>query len=404
MLIKISVETNIMLEKRKRTPHIRSKFWFRPLLLGLLCIVVVIVVFTQTQSISPQIVYIAPDEEGIENVWLADLNHPEHPRQLTHFEEQHRIHSLQTSETSDAIFFVRDNKPYHHRDNQLQEFTLLCDDETLLCSHWKLHPDGDLVLFVTWVRGSNALADLSNALADLHVLDLRMNQLKTIFQSSDEHRLYPYSINWVTDTYTIQGNYSTEDDVRLVEFDATTAQMHDVDDEPIYCAKPSPDDTHCAYNISDGSDPIAPELVGVYEFGSSEQTVLPLNYMERPLHNNLSIVTAYFYDWHPDSTHFLLGEYATDVFDEQFVFTGINLNLYNVDTMDFVTLTSVSDLTHRDVFFSFALFNADGTKLLVEKGDSVSNLNHIILVDVATGEQTKLPIRGYGAQWVSGGN
>jgi hypothetical protein len=117
MLIKISVETNIMLEKRKRTPHIRSKFWFRPLLLGLLCIVVVIVVFTQTQSISPQIVYIAPDEEGIENVWLADLNHPEHPRQLTHFEEQHRIHSLQTSETSDAIFFVRDNKPYHHRDN-----------------------------------------------------------------------------------------------------------------------------------------------------------------------------------------------------------------------------------------------------------------------------------------------
>jgi hypothetical protein len=260
------------------------------------------------------------------------------------------------------------------------------------------------VLFVTWVRGSNALADLSNALADLHVLDLRMNQLKTIFQSSDEHRLYPYSINWVTDTYTIQGNYSTEDDVRLVEFDATTAQMHDVDDEPIYCAKPSPDDTHCAYNISDGSDPIAPELVGVYEFGSSEQTVLPLNYMERPLHNNLSIVTAYFYDWHPDSTHFLLGEYATDVFDEQFVFTGINLNLYNVDTMDFVTLTSVSDLTHRDVFFSFALFNADGTKLLVEKGDSVSNLNHIILVDVATGEQTKLPIRGYGAQWVSGGN
>ena len=93
--------------KRKRSPNRRIKILFFAIML--LCLVTSITSLS-IYLLRPQgakIVYLAPDKNGVEALWLADLANPENPKQLTHYEDPNtRIADYQITDDGQYIAYL----------------------------------------------------------------------------------------------------------------------------------------------------------------------------------------------------------------------------------------------------------------------------------------------------------
>ncbi|MGB7340369.1 MAG: hypothetical protein WBC91_15840 [Phototrophicaceae bacterium] len=167
-----------------------------------------------------------------------------------------------------------------------------------------------------------------------------------------------------------------------------------------YCEFISPDGKRCAYNMSDGFDPIGPELVSIFNSGSSRRLIIPLDHRRRPEFSNLSTVTAFFHGWHPNNNQFLISEYVREIVDGEYNFIGVNLNLYDLQTREFITISSVPE----EVWYGLASFNSDGSEMVINRASYNTNeTDQLIHFDLITGEETVLPLFGTQPQWVNGG-
>ena len=137
-----------MTEKSKRKGNPRRNLLLRIVIILLLIATLVSmwIVAYQANAQKTQIIFIAPDDEGIDAIWIASLNNPENPRQLTTSDwTGHSLHyELQVSSDANSLLFETNGTEFGTiRDIFLldlktgdYELVMTCGLDTILCKQY----------------------------------------------------------------------------------------------------------------------------------------------------------------------------------------------------------------------------------------------------------------------------
>ena len=355
-------------EKRKINPR-------RRLLMHLILAIVVIAILLVLglRAVKPkgaQIVYIAPDENGYDAIWLADLNDPENPRQLT-FHEGMFIRDLQVSEeNSMAYYYVFSNNPQQSEswiislDTGQRQQLELC--ETGSCGDYQLHPNGRWLTFEDYSKPSNKI----------YVYDLSTSEEYLVFDFGIGH-LYSHSPNWVGNTTLLVFRKISDGDYD--KFALYSISEHQIID--ILTLDSSTGSPHFSHN----------GIFYEYYLDHSEASTGQLRDINRT--ELIHSIPYPVYDWHPNNEELLMVDYiySYDPNDSSVI---ADIYLFDMLTGDYEILLSVENSYPQPVF------NADGSLILYT--DYMPEI-HLMLFDMETREEITLPIVGRDPQWVNGG-
>ncbi|MEM9953329.1 MAG: hypothetical protein AAF846_17110 [Chloroflexota bacterium] len=379
--------------KRKGTP--RRRFGIRWLLLTLIIVSGGIVSYYLLQSEPEWIVYFQHDESGQQQLWLADIHHPEQARQIT---EQH-IGTNMVSVGENHIYYttIHGNPYMRHwlydiRTHTRRELSL-CGDGT--CRGMTPSPDGK------WL--SYYQLNLSDNLARVNTVDFVLFDVntgeETIVASTLSLSMRATSsqnlIQWLDNDYIVFAyNYAWGGANRRMthaSYHLNTLQL----DETFattwgYNSRPFVTEDRMGYLRYE-------HIVEDRTITSAEINLYTTSIHSRITNYALPMLTASdrprysVYDWNPET--------------QTLIFTGSDWTTSR--TFENMTI-SILDLTtsEQEILFedtsrliSSAQFNHDGTQILLASL-SANQEYFMSLIDLETGEERILPIAGTHPQWV----
>ena len=364
-------------EKRKINPR-------RRLLMRLIVTIFVIatLLVLGLRALKPkgaQIVYIAHDENGYDAIWLADLNDPENPRQLTFHEESYILY-FQVSQENSIVFYrtypIDNSMPIEfwtiNLNSGLQRMFPICD--TYFCPDYKLSPDGKWLTF----------EDFDDKLIRVVVQNLQTLEQQIIFETERGYLSFnqPFPC-WIGNTSILVFRTTFDDIADYVFYDIKENRIVETFSVNVGLGFQTP------YFSDDGS---------FYSFYSVQQPstgtqVVNIQHRDNPiniLHQIHSLETSVL-DWHDESV--LIVE--TRLLDNRYTIN--ELNIYNLITGENEILINNVDR------LSSGSFNADGTQLLYSVATNDLNIHQLMLFDMETREEITLPIVGRSPKWVNGG-
>ncbi len=380
-----------MTEKAKRKTNPRRRLLIRLIAgIGILVTLISAGVYALRPT-GAQIVFIAPDDNGVDNIWIADLNTPENPRQLTFHDNQdgkYLIRDFQSARNSSIITYLRDVE------NDINSRTLwLFDIETrehrqiltcssmLHCGSFQLHPTGMWLAYAEKVYNEGELSSYQ-----IYVINLLTNDVTPVYSVAntlilesirflylewlgDQDQLVFQSVNEsITNTFLVF-DMSENQIIRSLDL----GNHHESLGYPRF----SDDSTKYAFQISLGT---------ITDAGSADYKITAFtienDYEPYRLH--------YLQDWHPNSIYLLMspvGDGMRAVYEYDTVNKTTNILMQNRDYLSYSNVT----------------FNYDGSNILFNLLSYSGSLQIIGVYNMETREEIALPLFGRNPQWVNGG-
>lgn len=384
-----------MSEKTKRKSNLRRRLLIR-LLFGIVLIIALISAgMYALRPTGAQIVFIAPDDNGVDNIWIADLNDPEHPRQLTFHEQGVSIHNIQVSD-KDLLVYMRISRDHRsiwalNMTTGQQEMVRDCL-ESSSCGQFLLHPQGRWIVS----EDTSFLSETSYE-TRIRLDDLQTHHHDIIYRAETTIQTYlPLTlVSWIQETGLLVYHSNLNRNVNeLAFYDVENRQviktgyLHEVlPFSPIF----SPGGAYYA-NILYQYEGRYVALVEVYALDETENMMLSTLAED----SVLGIQAATFQDWHPDNDTILIAAAWSHPGKGR---TLTELKLYHVIDG---SITSLHTTDARDSYFN-AQFNYNGRQIIYTIYDLEQRQSQVILFDVETREEIALPLFGRNPQWVNGG-
>lgn len=339
-----------------------------------------------------EIIYIAEDNNGVENIWLADLNNPEQPRQLTHLDAETSITWFPNfqviEENRTAIFSTGEIVPEEfwrlNINTRNLESIFSCEDTIINCPSVTMSPDGNWVAYFDRTIIEENGKTIS---AYIHNLDNDETTRLYTVQGAGDSVPFPY-LEWLGDLNQIA--YQPD----LVG-DPFTFEIYDVYEEQVTQT--------LAINVlrpvftADGS------LYGAFSANSDNPTTFYSsdNSIEAPIialpeNESVSSISG-LAAWHPDNEQAVVVHHARWTVESPFD----ELSLHHAVTGEKDILISNED----NFIYLDAVFNQDGSQLLTytQNRDTVE-LSPFIVLDMESREETVLPLSGREPLWVNSGD
>lgn len=339
-----------------------------------------------------EIVFIAADEDGIENVWIADLNNPDNPRQLTHLDAETFISpvpNLQViEENRTAVFSTGQFVPEEFWQLNLNtgniESIFTCDDTIINCPSVTVGADGNWLAYLDRTIVEDDRKTISAYIHNLENAEtIRLYTLEGIpdgvpfpyldwFGTSSQIVYQPDLINNPL-TFELYDVYEEQVTQTLVMNVLKPVFTRDGSFYGLWAA--SSDDPITLYNIDNS---VAEPVEAVAEF-EEERLISGLM------------------DWNPDNEQALVSHgtlWDTDNYYNE-------LSLYNALSGEKNILFSNVD----GLVYAYSVFNTDGSQFLYFTRNQITNeFSSFIIYDLETAEETVLPLSGREPLWVSSGN
>jgi|GEM_PF-1384751 len=411
-----------MTEKAKRKGNPRRRLLFQLLIVIGLIIALISAGVYVLRPTEAEIVFIAPDDEGIDQVWITNLNNPENPHQLSSLSENQSLIRLLTMPDSPVIVYQYMDSNLHTQ--QMMILNLKTDSSQIIgCGSSPLTYRCDVALHDDWIAYF-AFKSSGHSTEEL---------MLTLFNVETEEQREIYEINrrrgedmrylqWIADTnvlvfhnqtlavnaggYTYYpdesyGFYSLDEDriINTLEIlnDRTIPEQLPYNPQnliglPLF----SPDGTRYAITMNADNSPIQSDLViyqeispGSLEFGFSNSAI----YTDSPL----------ALDWHPDSEQvivqgFVVSRSSTDSSTLEHYY---RLDIYNAVSDETRTIEQV--VAEYDRAYPTANFNHDGSMVLFARPVQGETYYQLAYFDVESEENVALPLSGHNPQWVNGG-
>jgi len=372
----------LMTEKTKRKGNPRRRTLFRLILLaGIVAIIISYAVYSLLPD-GAEIVFIAPDDNGIDQIWLANLNDTENPRQLTFHDDY--VYNLRSSDTGRVISYNLNSDPaaqiwIYNLDTGQHEQISNCT--TRYCgSFYDLSSDGQQIVYEMYddhIPTGIAIYDIENRESQV-IQELEVSETPYI--------TYP---RWLEhNNLIVYVEHDLEPGVHSndhIFFDLETHQTEARDLVHLFTttASFSPYGDYYAFR----------------DTGAIQTFVRHVDYPDEPMfdlatvHEEYDLVYSAIYDWHPDEISILLGEQWHNEDDGSQYF---EINLYNIETGDHTTLVS-NDNGRR--YYGVG-FNYNASRFIFQSYEADKQL---MLYNMDSRELIPLPLSGHTLQWVNGG-
>jgi len=385
-----------MTDKTKRKVNPRRRLLFRLIFgIGVLVTLIASGVYLLRPT-GAQIVFVAPDDNGVDNIWIADLDNPENPRIVTDSEQGRLLSPFHVSETGYSLLYrIGDGDTRGlwrvNLNTGRNERVLPCDVQRQ-CDFIRLHSDGEWLAYLETIEERHNNEWHMNA--TMYVLNMETSNTYVVGAVEDtEYTGYRSSPmpQWLgqTDTLMFRSNYTQDvpepytfyhvEENRIVETRTLDAWFPwaEISDNG-------------AYYVSGGGIDLS--AITVREINNPEYIIAtltrPIEWREDHLY--------YIIEWHPDNERVLL----LYQFNFRNPAQGYHeLILYDVFTGNHETLIQ-SDTGHQ---YLSSTFNHDGSQLLFIDRNEVTSNHQIMIYDMETGELNALPLSGYSPHWVNGG-
>lgn len=372
-----------MSDKEKRKSNPRRRFLIRLILgIGIVMALISVGIYALRPK-GAQIVFIAPDDNGVDNIWIADLDNPENPRQLTFHERKGMggISRLQASARGDVItyhysWYENGNYPEEIRVIDLsnnQHKTINYCDIHADCSY-QLSPDG------RWLLDYQESFDGQSRIFSLYIYNLQTDERIPINESSTRpdiqplYHVFPY-VQWLDNNELVAYSASADSSEYYfynIEQQQVIKSIQEVR-SPLFF---SPDGLH--HYFYDG-------YTGNFEITVSSDSI-----------QDVIVSPFYIIGWHPDSQYLLVTNDIVPRNDD----TAISTYLFDIRTQGLVFLFIQPD----GEWANFGMqFNHNGTQILYDRFNESYEMGQIMLYDMETGEEIALPLFGHSPQWVNGG-
>jgi len=384
-----------MTEKSKRKGNPRRRLLVASLLIiGLIIALVSAGVYVLRPG-GAQIVFVAPDDEGIDQLWIANLNTPENPRQLTTLASPPFLTGFIIAPDSERmILHLYDGMQHALWHLNLQTGTT---QEIRQCD---LFPSCTAVLFSPdgrWLAGEDRQSiSISRAEVTLRIDDLETGTQQTIFSVEvDISRDLPdILITWIEESgYLIYRSNPVNDPSEITIYDVRNNRVVDtgeiIESGERFNLRFSPDGQYYASRIFQMETGL--QINQIYAINDSGTILSSTTATQQERAQQFLMLQ----DWHPDSEHILVtrGQRSNDILQFN------NLSVFNsVDGTVEVLLNNDGRYTYAS-----ATFNYDGSRILYSRSDKQDHHNQIMLYDMETGEEIELPLSGAFPQWVNGG-
>jgi len=384
-----------MSDKSKRKGNPRRRFLFQILLItGAIAAVISAGIYVLTPK-GAQIVFIAPDDEGLNQIWTAYVNNPENPRQLTTFAENITLVNLYAAENSNRVVFHQSDGVYaslwtlNPQTGQIQQIRRC--EQTHSCTWVLLSPDGN------WL----AIEDMHYVTESSHETLIRIVDLdgrtdtNTIFtiETSVNVDISSPLLGWIGDTVVYRPHPDTNPS-EIAFYDAANNEIVDtgevVENSNAFTLEFSSDGTY--YNnmlFRYGGESV--QVAEIYAIDDAYTVQFSTSSEFNPMIDNYGT----FQDWHPDSQQFL--SVSSGYANGDVVWHRVNH--HNIED------NSTQILIGSDGQYSFnhATYNHDGSKILYYRYDTALRQGQFMIYDVETGEETALPLSGTNPKWVNRG-
>jgi len=384
-----------MTDKSKRKVNPRRRLLFR-LIFGIAILITLIA--SGVYLLRPkgaQIVFIAPDENGVNQVWIADLNNPENPRQLT-FHTTGNIVDMQIANDGSTIFYTRrfladsqgtDNHVLNLRNNH-HNFFIHCGQENR-CNEFALSPDGRFVAFRQFLSSSSQDSNIM-----IFDIEKQENQIIYDFDGNENFPRNPIPI-WIPDSQILVFRANPDED----EFIFYSVEEHrEISREILNIPFLTPifSDNGLLYGFNfpySDLDDNHYSIFRVWNVDNPDDTLFELQ-------SNISNGTHIFpVDWHPDNDSILVhnASWEEEGAPENFM----RLTLFNITTGATDTLV---ENTSGNIWYSYVSFDHDGSLILYRQYTDVGEgVSQLMLFNMQTREEIALPLFGERPQWVNGG-
>lgn len=385
-----------MSEKEKRKSNPRRRLLMR-LIVGIgLFVALVSAGIVAFRPKGAQIVFIAPDDNGFEQIWIANLDNPENPRQLTFHEA--RITNFQVSQEKDIIFYFfstrtegRQFRVYNLNTGHSEQIELCM---SIFCGSYILHPNGDLISYYE-ARLINELLSI-----DIYVYNIKTHERYLVYQTENSDDLdYRSEIQWIDNSKRLTfGEYPSTDGVESIFYDFDSGHTDTIalsGNREI--GKFSSDGTyfvHYYYYI--GRSYPDKWVMSVARTDNPTELLFSL-----PQRGETGLVAEYtFQDWHPNNEYILISERWSEQYYTHKIRS--DLVLYHIETgMRYVLLSNPETMSA----YRYASFNYDGSQILYQKYNNNTGGSQIMIYDVETAEENAFPMIANhpNPQWVNGG-
>ncbi len=357
--------------------------------------IIVILIVAGMMLFSPkgdEIIFIAPDDNGIDNIWIADLNDPENPRQLS-FHDTTLMSYIELSDTDRLVFYpvvaenaVVSSAPFSeirmlNIDSQQEEIIFTCVEGSH-CHHFHIHHEGVWFSYLERIDETGYVRVYNRLTQENRILETIENLTSA---SVNNGKIVP---RWVgqTDLLSFAMDDGEQEDTKMIQFygietdDSYELSLSIAGTTAFF----SPDGSRYASSYFADSQP----AVHINNIESGDRISLP----EINETDDAFLFHALFRAWHPDNLSILIEERWIRG-DEELA----ELALYDLTTASKRTLTS-SEFNIINLNF-----NQDGSKLVYTIFDWQADSKQIVLYDMETQEETALPLFGHHAQWVNSG-
>ncbi len=373
-----------MSEKPKRKGNPRRMMLMQVISLITIVMIALVAGMRLLSPTGTQIVYVAPDDNGIDNIWIADVTNPDNPRQLTNFDTPiSPFTNLQVMEAiNTAIFSTGEFFPEEFwrlnldTGNTSRIFT--CDNEVLNCPSITISPDGNWLAYFDRV-----VIDESGKTISAYIHNLENDETITLYtvEGAGDDVPFPY-LDWADNQIVYQPDLVNE---------PFTFEFYDVYTEEVIQtivmnelqAEFSKDGSFYSASSAFSDNPIT-----FYSTDATAESVEALaEFDEERLVSGLM-------DWHPDNEQVLISHGTLWDTDNHYN----ELSLYHAMSGEKNILFSNDD----GIVYSYAVFNADGSQLLYFTRNSITNeFSPFIVLDMETGEETTLPLSGRNPLWLN---
>jgi len=344
-----------------------------------------------------QIVYINVDENGVKNIFLADLNDPENPQQLTFHDEDVIDWSVASngSIVTYRIEFLGEILLLDLKTRQTVQITN-CEIEGGSCNRFAMRSDGKFLAYLLFQttpsrKGEIYITDLQN--------DTYLSQLIVEIDA----QYYGAHLHWIGNSNYVK--YQLPYDPEFGE----SFKIYDIVNNRSIGPYPSGAEFWGVLFTDDGSCYTNIHCCG--PFGFQVRDTRNPNHIFTTFHrrdsDSLHQITGIAhqekwlagsaYEWHPDNETLLISIlYNTE--NPYFAYQS-ELGLLNTTTNVVRQLTDAPFVVSID-----ATFNADATKILYQQvavTEAECCYDQIMIYDLETDEIIPLPIYGTNPRWVN---
>ena len=382
-----------MSDKAKRKSNPRRRTLIR-LIIGIVIIVALISAgYYALRPKGAQIVFISNRGTGIDQVWLADLDNPQYPEQLTFYEDG-SIENLQTSDRNGVIVFDRSWQVADEREDETIVFYLsnnqhhvisTCDPQTNCV--YEISPDGRWIGYLQFIQTGQIVTK------SIYVYNIQTDERFLINEFTYEvegstivlppFTFFPYA-QWIDNTELLAFRKGEE----YVLYDVIQKRIiESISIEGVTSPVSFSPDRQYYYTYDDD--------YGWWIDGGIVEIRVSENIMQKPI---VSDIPYYVSDWHPNSRHLLVenGNWYEEGYDDT---EPTSIYLFDIRTQELTLLFTECDSAYELYWLEF---NYNGTQILYDRYRSPDYQIHVY--DITDAVNVKTPtIWSINRQWVNGG-